>query len=228
MFAPGEPVSFGLVTVGRASRLVPYFVAAFRNLADEGLGPRRARFDLVEVAALDARSVPTTLYQNTSTSIELQAPILRAADLTQPSDATCTRITLRFETPLDLKDRGAPVDTPHFGAIIRRLRDRANMLSTFFADGPLALDFKGLSAAADRVALLDFRTRSVSIRRRSSRTGRHHDIGGLVGEATYEGNNLAVLIPLLRLGEAVHLGKHCAFGNGRIAQRLDEEIVAHA
>lgn len=215
-FAPGTPVTFGLVTVGRASRLVPYFVSAFRNLADEGLGPRRAPFDLAEVAALDARGTPTALYQSTSPLVRLAAPTLRAADLVRPSDAERTRVTLRFVTPLELKDQGAPVHRPELGAIVRRLRDRANMLSTFFADAPLALDFRGLSALADGVRLLDDRTRPVHVSRRSSRTGQRHDVGGLLGEATYEGSGIATLMPLLRLGEAIHVGKHAAFGNGRV------------
>src|SRR5579884_3177944 len=51
-FRPGEVVQFGLTAFGRATRLVPYYVSAFRKLADDGLGPRRAKFELVEVVAL--------------------------------------------------------------------------------------------------------------------------------------------------------------------------------
>jgi hypothetical protein len=215
-FAPGEAVSFGLVTIGRASRLVPYFVSAFRNLADEGLGPRRARFDLAEVAALDARGTATALYQDTSPLVRLAAPTLRTRDLVRPDDAERTRVTLRFVTPLELKDQGAPVRRPDLGPIVRRLRDRANMLSTFFGDAPLALDFRGLALLADGVRLVEERTRTVQVNRRSSRTGQRHDVGGLLGEATYEGAAIPALMPLLRLGEAIHVGKHAAFGNGRV------------
>lgn len=215
-FEPGTPVSFGLTTVGRASHLVPYFVTAFRNLADEGIGPRRTRFDLVEVAALDARDESTALYRNASPHMHLTAPVLRAGDLIRPGDEARTTLTLRFVTPVDLKDAGAPVRTPRFGSILRRLRDRANMLSTFFGDAPLDLDFKGLSEAAESVQLVDDRTHPVSVPRRSTRTSRTHDIGGLIGAATYEGEVLGGLTPLVRIGEVLHVGKHCAFGNGRI------------
>ena len=60
-FPAGVPVTFGLTAVGRAARLVPYFVSAFRTLADEGLGPRRAKFDLISVAAIDARGAATAI-----------------------------------------------------------------------------------------------------------------------------------------------------------------------
>jgi CRISPR/Cas system endoribonuclease Cas6 (RAMP superfamily) len=91
------------------------------------------------------------------------------------------------------------------------------MLSTFFADGPLDMDFKGLSAVAGQVRLVENHTRMVAVDRRSTRTGSRHDVGGLVGKATYEGAGIAELMALLRVGEVLHVGRHCAFGNGRIA-----------
>lgn len=213
-FPAGEPVTFGLTAIGRAARLSPYFVSAFRTLADEGLGPRRAQFDLVNVAALDARGSAIAVYENTAPLVRLTAPTLRAADLMKPGDTTRTTLTLRFSTPLDLKDHGVPVGIPEFASLIRRLRDRANALSTFFADGPLSLDFKGLSAIAEGVKLVRNATRLVEVNRRSSRTGQRHDVGGLVGEAEYEGEGIGKLMALVRVGEVVHAGKHAAFGNG--------------
>jgi hypothetical protein len=213
-FPAGEPVTFHLIAVGRATRLSPYFVSAFRNLADEGIGPGRARFDLAEVAALDPQGTPDIVYQPITPLVRLTAPTLRPADLMRPDDNTRTRLTLRFATPLDLKDHGVPVGIPAFAPILRRLRDRANALATFFADGPLDLDFKGISTLAETVRLVRNGTRLLEVNRRSSRTGQRHDIGGLVGEAEYEGEAIGRLMALVRVGEVIHVGKHAAFGNG--------------
>jgi hypothetical protein len=213
-FPAGKPVHFGLTAIGRAARLVPYFVSAFRNLSDEGIGPRRTRFDLTEVAALDGSGQHVEIYRSTTPLVRLAAPTLRAADLMKPGDITRTHLTLRFPTPLDLKDQGVPVGIPEFAPIIRRLRDRANALSTFFADGPLDLDFKRISVLAEGVKLVRNDTRLVEVNRRSSRTGQRHDVGGLVGEAEYEGDGIGKLMALVRVGEVIHAGKHAAFGNG--------------
>jgi hypothetical protein len=217
-YRPGEVVEFGLTAVGRAARLAPYYVTAFRQLADEGIGPRRARFDLVEVSAVGRGGggdvVP--IYRNTEPVVRLNAPSLRAGDLRQAGDEERDRLTLRFVTPMDLKDGGAAVEVPRFGAIMRRLRDRVSALAAFFGDGPIEIDFKGVSALADGVRLVEDRTRLVSVSRHSSRTGQRHDIGGIVGEAAYEGEGIGRLMPLVRLGEVLHVGKHAAFGNGGI------------
>lgn len=231
-FRPGETVEFGLNVVGRASRLAPYFVTAFRKLADDGLGPRRARFDLVEVVALGrgggetaegdvgpcerVRAAEIPIYKNTEPLVRIAAPALYAGDLVRPDDASLTRLTLRFATPVDLRDRGTPVEIPEFGPLVRRLRDRASSLAVFFGDGPLELDFKGVSALADTVRLVENRTRVVTVNRRSSKTGQRHDVGGFVGEATYDGEAIGRLMPLVRVGEVMHVGKHAAFGNGRM------------
>jgi len=218
-FRPGEVVGFGLTVFGQAAYLTPYFVTAFRKLADDGLGPRRARFNLIEVVALGSQGTAVAemaIYKNTESMIRMKAPQLRVADLVRPQDASKTHLTLRFLTPVDLRDRGAVVQTPEFGPLVRRLRDRASSLAAFFGDGPVTLDFKGVSALADTVRLAENHTRVVTVNRHSARTGQRHDIGGFIGEATYEGEAIGALMPLVRLGEVMHVGKHAAFGNGRI------------
>ncbi len=219
-FSPQDTLTFGLNLVGRAAKHVLYFVVAFRNLADEGLGPRRARFDLRSVEAMVPGGSALAVYRDGDSWMASASPRTRAVDLLQPRDGALSALTLRFSTPLDLKEQGRPVARPMFGPLIRRLRDRATALAAFFGDRPIETDFKGIGVAADSVQLVEDRTRRIDVDRRSRRTGQRHDIGGLVGEARYEGEAIGALMPLVRLGEVIHVGRHAAFGNGRL------EVVA--
>lgn len=214
-FGPADTLTFGLTVAGRANAHLSYFVMAFRNLADAGLGPRRAPFELeaVDACAADGR---TPVYLATRTALRADAPRLRAADLLRPGDLARTSLVLRLLTPLELKDDARRVERAHFGPLVRRLRDRAAALAAFFGDAPLELDFRGLAEQADSVRLVADRTRRVEVRRTSTRTGARHDVGGLLGEARYEGAAIGALMPLVRLGELIHVGRHAAFGNGRI------------
>ena len=221
-YRPGETLEIGLTAIGRASRLVPYFVTTFRKLADDGIGPRRARFELAEVVALGpedavaaARSI-VPIYKQTESLVRVAAPAVRAADLVRHGDAERTRLKLRFVTPMELRDRGQTIGTPELGPLLRRLRDRASSLAAFFGDGPLKVDFRGIGTLADTVKLVENRTLVLEVSRRSTRTGQRHDVGGFVGEATYEGAGIGRLMALVRVGEVVHAGKHAAFGNGRM------------
>ena len=52
-----------------------------------------------------------------------------------------------------------------------------------------------------------------SQKRRSSRTGRVHPIGGFVGEAEYEGE-LGEFVPYLKAGKWVGVGRQTVWGKG--------------
>lgn len=219
LFRPTDELRFGLIVVGHANRYLPLFVDAFRDLARSGLGPRRAPFELkaVEACAPDGTRRALCLAGDAAPTLDPETvPRSRAADLLRPGDATRTHVTLRFETPLDLRDRGRSVERPAFGPLLRRLRDRAAALAAFFGDAPLDLDFRALGDAADSVRLVADGTRRVQVRRASQRTGAEHDVGGLMGDARYEGEGIGAFMPLVRLGEVIHAGRHAAFGNGRL------------
>jgi hypothetical protein len=210
----GRSLEFALTMVGRSTRHLPYVVAAFRVLADEGLGAGRTPFALEEVSVPGIDGTRHTIYCEGRNQVVPMAPAARPADLMRPGDEGLRAVTVRFCTPTHLKDAGECRVHVGFGPLLRRLRDRAAALAAFFGDGPLDLDFKGLGELAEGVRLVDDRTIQVEVPRRSSRTGQRHDVGGLVGEARYEGAAIGPLMPLVRLGEVIHVGKHAAFGNG--------------
>lgn len=134
-------------------------------------------------------------------------------------------VQLEFLTPTTLKvgstaeRAGAIVHRPEFHHILKRLRDRINALSTFYGDGPLSLDFKELGEAAEQIETVDDQTRWME-RSRVARREFAHDLSGFVGAIAFRGP-LAPFLPLLQVGEYVHVGKNTVFGNGwyRISSR---------
>jgi hypothetical protein len=57
--------------------------------------------------------------------------------------------------------------------------------------------------------------------RRSSRTGQVHSLGGVVGEAEYQGE-LGEFLPYLEAGKWTGVGRHTVWGQGEVAV----EVVA--
>jgi CRISPR/Cas system endoribonuclease Cas6 (RAMP superfamily) len=130
-------------------------------------------------------------------------------------NASVQRLTIRFLTPTFLRADGEVVRRPELHHLFKRLRDRINTLSTFFGDGPLDVDFKGLGERAEKVRTVSVQTDWVERFRTSSKTRQRHELSGFVGEASYEGE-LTEFLPWLAVGELVHVGKHAAWGNGKI------------
>jgi len=50
-------------------------------------------------------------------------------------------------------------------------------------------------------------------RTRKTRSGNQQDLGGFVGEVTFVGE-IGEFLPLLLLGQYVHVGKNAVFGSG--------------
>ncbi len=230
-FRKGEAFEFGLVLIGRAVGFLPYFVLSFRELASEGLGLNRAKCTLerVEQSGLSANGVGSTNHEakliyssdnqvfRPSGSVSVQDCLnSRLRELhSSNGDESTQRITIRFLTPTFLRADGEVVRRPEFHHVFKRLRDRVNALSSFFGDGPLDLDFRGLGERAERVQTVSDQIEWVERFRTSSKTRQRHELSGFVGEATYEGD-LGEFLPWLALGELLHIGKHTAWGNGWI------------
>ena len=208
----GEQMALGLTLIGRTASLLPYFVVALRALADRGLGPTRARLTLVRVTAETAEG-PHVVFSEGAPVVSPCAAGLRLPDLAQDGDAAATRVRVRFLTPTTLRRDGRLIERPAFSDLVCRLRDRVSALAAFFGDGPVDMDFAGVAVAAAEVRTIECRTAWERRTRRSARTGQVHETSGFVGEAVYEGE-LGRWMPLLRLGEVVHVGKYAVWGNG--------------
>ena len=113
-----------------------------------------------------------------------------------PSGDPVNHLTIRFETPTELKAGGETVERPEFGVLAARVRDRISTLRALYDDGPLTIDFREFGERAARVQMTRCDIRHVETSRRSGRTGQIHSLGGFVGEAEYEGD-LTEFVPYL-------------------------------
>jgi len=228
-FQKGEAFEFGLVLIGRALDFLPYFVLSFRELVSGGLGLNRARCTLDRVEQVGAFSNGSESALSDPKLIYSAADqVFRATQGTGVQEFVNSRvrefhvsngnqsaqnITMRFLTPTFLKADGEIIREPEFHHVFKRLRDRINALCTFFGDGPLDMDFRGLGERAEKVRTTSAKIDWVERYRTSSKTHQCHQLSGFVGETTYEGE-LSEFLPWVTLGELLHVGKHTAWGNG--------------
>ncbi len=104
---------------------------------------------------------------------------------------------------------------PEFGILFGRARDRVSTLRSLYGAGPLDIDFEALGGRASAVRMTSCQVRHFAARRRSSRTGQSHGIGGFVGAAEYEGE-LSEFLPILEAAQWTGAGRHCVWGNGEL------------
>jgi hypothetical protein len=213
-YLPGEPLRFDFVVVGEARHYLPYFIVAFRELAQGGFGVNRARCELSAIAAVGQNGSEIPVYEGKEGVVRPpQDTLTWQWGMTHAVDTPEVReVTLHFLTPTTVKADGEVVSAPEFHHVIKRLRDRVNALSYFYCGEALDVDFKEIGQQAEAVKIVVVRSRWID-RSRRTRKGEQQSLSGFVGEVTYRGN-LEPFLPLLRLGEYIHVGKNAPFGNG--------------
>jgi len=188
--AAGAVFSAGLnLFVVRAAPLVE-LGEAFRVLAADGVGPRRAK---AELKALEPQTV-------------LRLP-LRGPE-------AMGRVTIRFITPTELKRAGEISDEPEFAALLTRLVERVWTLGRLYQEWP-SWDYRDLLERSRMIRLADWQWSYENARRRSSRTGQHHSLGGFTGTATYEGP-IGIFLPLLEIARWTGVGRQTVWGKGEV------------
>ncbi len=211
-YAPGDTLMFGVVLAGTARTYLPQIIRAFELLGQMGLGLGRGRMTLTSVASVDPLSgaeLPLlqsgVLYNQLLTTNGTQ--ILAAADHLPAA------LTLRFLTPMRLKYESRFAETPECHILVRAALRRVSQLCAHFGEAPWTAPFGQIIEEAQHARLRACRTQWVDWSRLSGATGRHMNLGGFVGSATYEGVTPAVRTTLLA-GSLVHIGKAGVFGHG--------------
>ncbi|MCL6560740.1 MAG: CRISPR system precrRNA processing endoribonuclease RAMP protein Cas6 [Firmicutes bacterium] len=237
-YAPGEELAFNLVLVGKAINYLPYFIVAFRELGEIGTGRKRKKYRLAELRAVNPVNGESEvvyhdgdrLVRNVDLALRCDIKHALGETFTENSfsyfdEAACStgnsgkiagirRVSLEFQTMTRIKFEDNYVRRIEFHMLIRALLRRLSSLAYFHHGWELDLDFTGLIERAAKVKLVEDDTRWVDWERYSSRQDNKMNLGGVLGRVVYEGD-LDGFMPLLRLGELVHVGKGAVFGMGK-------------
>jgi hypothetical protein len=188
---PQSPFHFDVNLFQPDRSVIGYFVQAFAQLAQDGLGWKRGRATL------------NTVDEITS-----------AVDLSPERDSIA-RVAVRFVTPTELKSGQQIAARPEFGILMARIRDRISTLRALYGAGPLDMDFAGFGHRADAVRMIFCDVAQVRARRVSARTGQQHGLDGFIGMAEYEGE-LGEFVPFLRAARYSGVGRQTTWGKGEL------------
>ena len=215
-YHPGELISFQLTLMGWAIDALPYFLYAFQELGRRGLGRNRAAYELLLTTFFSQQDARRVLILRDNAISGDYARHYDQVSIDWPSAPSypVRQISLDLRTPTQIKHQGNILRTPPpFSVVIRTLMRRLSTLALFYGPGKWELDYRKWVELAETITIHDHQMHWVNWNRYSTRQKQHVPLGGLMGRVTYRGD-LTPFLPLLHLGQFIHLGKGIVFGRG--------------
>jgi hypothetical protein len=211
----GQLYEFTIRLFGQSINHLPYIVFAIMQAGEKGLGKDSIPFAVDKVIQIEPSGTEHVIYDKNSTNIKPGKAITLDPDHFSNTDDHRT-LKIRFETPVKYRLAGEICVRPDFipllKAALRRIR-----LVTYFYGSDLAdyCDPGHILDAGQSIQLHTDSTKMFQFNRYSNRQKQKVPLGGMIGEATYEGH-FEDLLPILKLAELIHIGKATSFGFGRI------------
>ena len=231
---PGEAFSFDLHLFSPRPDLLAYFVLAFRQLGVEGIGPGRARVELVRVNAVNETGEPgAAVFENGSLAGSAGEGIALNLSAHEPATQPAPGILrIQFLTPTEFKEAGSVAVRPEFGPLFRRLANRIGNLCALYQSERPAANLEALTHAADRMRIVGGTVSWAEVERRSSKTGQRHSLGGFTGTVDYQADyqgNYGPFLPWLRAARWTGVGRQTVWGKGSIeAVEVNAAGAGHA
>lgn len=211
----GQHLEFSMVLIGNAIPHLPLIILAWQQALQHGLAKGKSRCQLQSVySEHDSKPIFTQGRGYSPPDI----PKLPAINNTQA-------LSLVFQTPLRLQHQSGRVGLRELTApvLLIALLRRIQALCQEHLTDDVCPELSHLFQHLNQVQVTDTQgLHWVDWTRYSSRQQQNMTLGGLMGEVRLEGN-LEPFIPLLYLGQWLHLGKNTTFGMGQYIIHNPEE-----
>lgn len=211
----GDPFVFRLTLWHHAEVLLPYIVIATQRTLDKGLG-KSVRAKLWHIVA-ESNGGETLVYDAEEGIVTTALPTVPLERVSVAPTEPVLRLIVRFITPTRIDLSGKLQHPISFSALIKAANERGWALFWAYEQTEPPWDGKALVKASETVRQIRSEQRWLDLERYSRRQQEKLKVGGTIGWAEFEGNNLAQFLPLLKLMEFVHVGKLATMGLGQIA-----------
>lgn len=221
----GSSMEMALLLIGRGINYLPYFLYAFENLGQRGLGKDRASFKVEEVLGLSPDGSCTSIYEPGTGKLDSYEPKWSFLFPGRSSES-CDCIKLKIKSPLAVKHQGRIAKSLDFHVLFRNMLRRISALCYFHCGIDMAnFDFREWVEKSQSIETVSSNLKFVNYERYSTRQKSRMKIGGLIGEITYAGD-IGPFLPFLQFGALFHTGKNTSFGLGKFEiERLEVQCT---
>jgi len=220
-YSPQNPLYFDLTLFGKALEYLPFFVASIRQLGEIGIGQNYGKYDLKKIQVFNLLENRTTNEININGEAKYDEndgsiSFLELFDKFEEENNSAEEVAVSIVTPFRMKRLRTEGWHFYFRSLVKNILTRLANLALAYSDYEEFLYFPDVLFEAGKIRTIkenliweDWRHPSIMQKHPDSHNG------GYYGEVTYQGN-AANFMPILRLGELIHIGKNTSYGLGRI------------
>ncbi|MSV32287.1 MAG: hypothetical protein EXQ57_07180, partial [Bryobacterales bacterium] len=138
--ALNQPFHFDLHLFDMRPQIIAYFITAFQQFAESGIGPGKGAAFVSAVSILDAARRPVCdIFSDGVLRSNVACPPVEISLL--PPDQPVGAVSIRFLTPTELSKNQPAAEPPAFVVLLSRLRNRISNLLTLYGQGKPDFDF---------------------------------------------------------------------------------------
>jgi CRISPR-associated endoribonuclease Cas6 len=203
----GDVLHLHLTLFGQATRYLVWFIYTLNKLGERGLGKNKMLFKVEEVTSEGQKIYPIDNDQVGTIATNDRIVL-------EPGKPMQGKISLEFLSPLVLRTKGMIHSKFAAYSFMANLLRRVTNLNAFYGENPEAVTDP--KPYLDTVKSLSVKSamKPVGRSRYSTRQKQEIDYSGIIGSVSLAGE-IGILMPLLKAGEVMGVGKNTAFGFGR-------------
>jgi CRISPR/Cas system endoribonuclease Cas6 (RAMP superfamily) len=197
-----------LILMGRAIEYLPYFIYSFETIGKSGIGKNRGKYVISHMIDQTNETIifdgPTRQFTGTPQKMDISK-----ISMVNPGNV----LKLTFLTPTRIKYQNQLTHALTFELLIKNLLRRLKLLAQMTSIG-WTPDFSFILDQAKQVQTIDSNLYWYDWHRYSVRQQRAMKLGGFMGDISFDGDFLSIM-PLIEIGQYMHVGKACTFGLGK-------------
>ena len=210
-YQPGDILSFSMVLIGKAIEQLPLIIYVWQRALTQGLGKLRSRARLIDVALLAGK--PMVIYSAQEGASVINHQHVANNHNIAFTNETTENLTLTIKTPLRIQKKGQVLSDEMSGRdFIMSLVRRYYLLKEFHSVDYQAPAFSQLAEQAQAINI-ETHLHWCDWERYSSRQQQKMILGGVLGQINLTGQ-LQPFLPLIQLGQWLHVGNKTSFGMG--------------
>ncbi|MGK0290658.1 MAG: CRISPR-associated endoribonuclease Cas6 [bacterium] len=214
-FKKGQLIQFSFLLFGDYIQNLHQIIFSFLKLGQSGLGQHRGKYSL-HLVEQKVENQWKTIFHHETQHLENENTLV---PLKIQKNLNSSSVNLQLLTPLRIKSKGKYLNQFNFLAFWQSLLKRAHTLVRNFESHPKLDELEDLW---DKAPNIEVRSDVYwhDWERYSAQQKDTMKLGGLLGSIELKGD-LSLILPLLKIGEKIHVGKNTSFGLGQYRLSCD-------